>query len=135
MEWDRNELTKDQRRELETGMSYFRPFGNDIEAFRDAWETHRDDIRSEFIEQHPGRRPFGEWLFELIPQFGERRIIRENTIEREAWTQWGILHTNTIPPIQEPEHEYLSRHGLLTIDERLALEAADRKRLEGRENE
>lgn len=103
-------------------------------SYREAWDYYRDRIREPFIKANPGKRPYAEWVFELVPAYGERRIIRENTLDREAWTQWGILHTNTIPPIQEPERDYLERHGLLTADERIALEEADRKRLKGREN-
>jgi hypothetical protein len=59
------------------------------------------------------------WLFELVPQYGERRVIDPKFgAYRANWLTHGILHTDTEPPIQEPEAEYLKRHGLLTYAER-----------------
>ncbi len=100
--------------ELMTGLSYFHDehiVSN--EALRTVWESHRDQIRQLWRDEHgPGTRCFAEWLFEVIPRYGERPVLPgcQELIEyRSGWTRRGILHR----PGQQPEVEFLRRHGLL----------------------
>ena len=99
--------------QLLTGSGWFEDL--DADALRDAWELHRDEVRQKWAaENPPGTRCFAEHLFEIVPKFGERRII-DPRIEphRNNWLTMGILHTRTWPPIQEAEHEFLYRHGII----------------------
>jgi hypothetical protein len=107
-------LTPDLKRALLHGRAFVQQ--PTIEILRQAWQQHGDDLRAEWISQHPGTRPFAEWLFDLIPRYGERRIVdpRFRPEYRQAWLRYGILHTHTFPPNQEPEIDYLRRHQLLT---------------------
>lgn len=117
---DLTDLTRDQRMILERGDCYFDSLP--IETLQDLWEQHREGLRSEWIEARPGSRPFAEWLVDLIPQHGERRLTRFATgLDRQHWLRFGILHTDLTPPAQESEASYLDRHGLLSDQEREAL--------------
>ena len=111
-------LTDDEKRELETGMSYDNPFCGDVDLLAAAWESHRGKLLPAWIKQRPGTRPYAWWVCEGVPQFGERRVTaewsREHEQHRENWSRWGILHTNTVPPLQEPQRAYLERNQLLT---------------------
>ena len=96
-------------------------FFSDIETMRLAWEIHREEIRAEWRDAHPkGTRCYAEWLFEICPKYGERKttpyfekLCEETPSLREQLMSDGILHTDTIPEFQEPQSEFLRRHGLL----------------------
>ena len=110
------ELTQDIRRSLLHGRAFFEQ--PTIEVLRQAWEQHRDAIRFEWAENHePDTRCFAEWLFELVPEYGERRPtarwLANGDQHRASWTKFGILHLHTQPPSQESEGDYLRRNGLL----------------------
>jgi hypothetical protein len=94
----------------------------DQETMRAAWELHRDALREEWRNTNPpGTRCFAEWLFELVPTYGERRTTRfyePMRPYRENWLVQGILHTHLVPAAQESEAEYLDRHNLLSDTER-----------------
>ena len=119
--------------ELLTGLPFFVGDGasfRNLEDFRAAWEIHRDRLRAEWRNSRgPGRRCFAEWLLELIPQYGPRRTTRAYAEHCQQYEPprllWNILHTNTVPPWQEPERDYLDRHGLLDGKEREALREWD----------
>lgn len=119
----RTTLSDDLRRCLEKGYAFYTKYTKaELEA---AWREHGDTITKEWITVMPGTRPFAAWLFELVPQHGERRTTEHWTAEherhRQNWTTYGILHTLTIPALQEPEVDYLARHGLLRAQERRLL--------------
>jgi hypothetical protein len=91
------------------------------EDMRAAWDQHRDRLLAEWIKEKPCSRPFGWWKFEGVPRHGERPIICERfeAKYKPNWEKHGILHTNTVPPIQEPERDFLRRHGELAEEELL----------------
>src|SRR5947209_3445580 len=64
-------LTADQRYHLETGLHHFRGLGGDREQFEGAWEEYGEQLLAEWIERHPGTRPFAWWLVE----HGEERPL------------------------------------------------------------
>ena len=83
------------------------------ETLQAAWTMHRDHLREKWQnEEAPGTRCFGEWLYELTPKYGERRVTEgwseEHERHRAKHLIRGILHMTTIPPVQESEAEYLS---------------------------
>ena len=99
------------------GFAFISDFA-DTDEMQRAWQLHREEIRAKWAAENlPGTRCFAEWLFEIVPRFGERATTEfwtdEHERHRENWLLHGILHVHTIPPIQEPEAEYLARHGLL----------------------
>ena len=116
---DLAELTGEQERQLLHGRGFLVPSPfRSLEEMEPAWKLHRDTLREKWAAQHPpGTRCFSEWVFELVPQFGERQTTeyfrREHQQARHQFVIMGILHTNTWPPMQEAEHEYLYRHGVL----------------------
>jgi hypothetical protein len=115
-------LDLDVARELLTGGSYFHG-AQDLtdDDLRRAWNEHRGYLRRKWqTENGRGSRCFAEWLFEIVPKHGERRVLpgSEFLIEHRAnWAKRGILHTLLERPGQEPEIEFLRRHGLLTDSE------------------
>lgn len=90
----------------------------DLDLMCKAWRLHRDELRTKWTAtEPPGTRCFAEWCFELVPKYGERRTTKywnEHHEEfRDQHLKHGILHTHTIPAMQEPEHEYLRRHEII----------------------
>lgn len=119
---------------------------DDEEHRRQTWEKHRDAILAEWIELHPGTRPWAWWEYdrpddlrrrihlpdELLTQFQDTQGVR---LERDEaanpgkwyWTKdpphWGIPQPfGNGSDLFEAESDYLERHGLLTRAERRALE-------------
>ena len=99
-----------------------------VDDMREAWELVRDDVLPAFIRKYPGRRPFAWWIFDhgkerpLSRKFMKEIGITEEMLRfdkpknREA--RFGFVHTRMFNPatglhLQEPEEEYLDRHGLL----------------------
>jgi hypothetical protein len=111
---DMVELSPSQEYHLLHGNGFL-PFDFvDDEQMQDAWDTHREALMAKWFEEYPAdTRPFAWWLFEGVPDYGERPVILKNwnPAYRKNWSYHGILHTNTIPPIQEPEGEFLRRVG------------------------
>ncbi len=97
----------------------------DQDAMQQAWELHREELLSAWIAERPGTRPFAWWLFEGVPEHGERPILDEQFARlhvRDGWTKHGILHTSAFNPatgetVQEPERDFLARHGELTPED------------------
>lgn len=120
---DLSALESWQRRRLEVGDTFFpdQEFAT-MDDMRAAWELHGAAITEEWLRRHPGTRPYAAWLFDLIPQFGERLTTKHwHESYRASHLTDGVLHTNVRPPLQESEAEYLARHGLLTEAELAAI--------------
>src|SRR5580704_6790224 len=66
------ELNRHQRRELESGACIlpWLGFRGDAVAFNKAWRVHGREILEDFIERHPGRRPFAWWV-----EHGKERTV------------------------------------------------------------
>jgi hypothetical protein len=95
-----------------------------LDELRHGWRVCRDQVRAEWGRSHPGSRCFGEWLLDLIPEYGERRttvFYSRIAPHRRNWELYGVLHVDLVPPVLESQAEYLDRHGLLTDDERRVL--------------
>jgi hypothetical protein len=112
---------------LLSGRAYFlgrmdRPSFEELAAY---WREHRDELLREWHEkQPPGSRPFGSWLCELIPEYGERPIIDlPQDFEREGHELFGVLHLPDSMGVQMYEHQFLYHHGLIDEQEFLAAEA------------
>lgn len=63
---------------------------------REAWKAQKKAIMAEWLREHPGTRPWGWWEYEAVDvDLGD-----------------------------EPEKDFLERHGLLTVSEKRALKKA-----------
>jgi hypothetical protein len=115
-------LSRDMEHELLRGKPFiFTGIDTPLEELREAWAIHRGALLNEWLESNPpGTRPFAMYLFELVPKFGERKLTPagKDLVEyRDNWTMRGLLHTHLSPPAQEPECEYLFRHGVIDAAE------------------
>jgi hypothetical protein len=115
------ELSIDLERDLLYGFSCLVQEHEEA-TFEAAWQLHRDYIRAKWrAAKGPGGCPFAEWYFEIIPKFGERPTTKWWTPEHEEYRdnflKHGVLHTHTIPPFQQSEHEFLLDHGLIDEEE------------------
>jgi hypothetical protein len=130
------ELTFGQRFDLLTGTEMILGTGfSDTNDMRAAWELHRDSLRAEWASEHaPGTRCFAEWFFEIVPKCGERPTTKyftaKHAAHREAHLIRGIMHTNTLPEMQESEHRFLHRHGIIDDAEFQAAEGGYQEWLE-----
>jgi hypothetical protein len=127
---DLAELTRDQEYHLTRGSFFFDgiPDRADFEA---AWEEHGERLLAEWVEEHPGTRPFAWWLLD----HGEERPVTADGPNAAGWEaaaraeakrhRFGFLHTDFIPALQEPEEDYLRRLGLLSANEEAALAAGN----------
>jgi hypothetical protein len=117
---DFSELSYDEKRELFFGrpMIYGQGFQNE-DDMAVAWRQHRASLQAEWEENSlPGTRCFAEWKFCIVPEYGERKtteFFREKN--RQNLLRHEILHTSTIPMMQESEAEFLFRHGLVDAAE------------------
>jgi hypothetical protein len=114
------------RRDIEHGMPFIGDAG--FPAKQDmagAWEIVRDEVLRQFIQEHPGRRPFAWWLFDhrierpVVADWADDEFVER----RRQESRFGFLNTRIqsgpgMTELQEPEHLYLARHNLLTEDER-----------------
>ena len=95
---------------LITGLGF-----SDDDELADAWLTHGDRVMDLWLRHFPGRRAFGWWLVEA-PE--ERRLLPDlcpvTLANLDNWREHGILCSDCL---QEPEWDFLSRHGLLTREE------------------
>lgn len=119
------ELDEDLEYDLLHGHSLIQGtgFGKREAAFRQAWVIHGAGLLPAWIAEHPGTRPFGQWVCEIVPTHGPREFLRDPL----SWTakRFGIFHTNLwrVRPdgsrdhLQLPQEVYLARHGLLDDDE------------------
>ena len=113
---DLTTLSVDQKRDLLYGKPFIVHAGfQDEDEMRRAWEAHREALLEEWRDKRPpGTRPFSMHLFELVPKFGERRTTRHYKPAIGAdWLKHSILHSNTVPAMQESEPEYLLRNGVI----------------------
>jgi hypothetical protein len=115
------ELTDEIKRTLLNGTCYWDE--PSIDLLRDAWKQYGEEILEQWIIERPCSRPFGAWLFDIVPEHGER--LQTEALDRygsrEALLKYGILHTHCVPSFQEPEAVFLERHGLLTSEEVIML--------------
>ena len=99
-------MTSEVLRALRTGLTFFHPRPT-REILSQAWKESGDEILTAWIEEHPGTRPFGWWLFVGVPTYGERRPTeywRENhEPDRSNFLRYGILSTHCVPDMQESE--------------------------------
>ena len=118
-------LDPDQEYHLLHGQGLIVGFGDDIDGFTAAWDIHAARLTAEFIRDNPGRRPFGWWLLEhererpLNPKFPLPDCATQYREEAERHS-FGFLHSEVYAggqQLQEPEHVYLQRCGLLTAEE------------------
>jgi hypothetical protein len=92
------------------------------EEFDALWESHGEELTREWIEAHPGTRPFGWWL----ARGEERPVVAEGPVARSAKFAhtFGFFHEEAgfnRHGVQEPQASYLRRHGLLSAAEIRAL--------------
>ena len=95
-----------------------------------SWAVHGAVILPAWLERFPGYRPFA-WWFEVAPRHGERRILPGQEHDAEIWREgnrnrhFGLLHTETIPPIQESQTEFLERKKLFVRGEQARIESGE----------
>jgi hypothetical protein len=118
-------LSAEQERELLWGRPIIPGHGlGDVELLREAWRLHRARLLPAWIKEHPGTRPFAEWLCRIVPKYGERPSTDFGSRwpspvrHREGNMLNLIRHTHTVPRAQEPEVEFLARHNLLSPAEK-----------------
>src|SRR5262249_49076325 len=112
------ELEWNLRYELLHGRPMIYP-EHDLDTLTAAWVLHRVALLEEWIAEQPGTRLFAWYFFVGVPKYGERRVIdtRLTAEELNGWRVRGILHTDTIPPLQEPEVVYLHRNKVMSPEE------------------
>ncbi len=98
------------------GMLLGVPFADD-EAYRAAWDAHRDELMASYTRLHPGRRPRAWWSFEA-PE--PRRLADGSIFQSAGRMVRGIPRRKvTDPPVVfETELDYLRRLDLLTESEK-----------------
>src|SRR5262249_43497698 len=127
---DLAELSPFQRRHLEQGHPLVPGEGyGRREDFEAAWRLHGEGLLEEWIEAHPGTRPFAWWLLDhgkerpVVAPWATTEEVRRPRAEPG---RFHFLHTEVysgrrpdgrLQPLQEPEDEYLERLGLLGEDE------------------
>ncbi len=107
------ELTFHERRFLRFGFAIVRALLDDPAVLLGPWETHRQELLADWIEERPGTRPWGFYFFEAP---SPRRILERKSAPAGfidpplavAYHDWLRL---------ESEPAYLERHGLLTAAE------------------
>jgi hypothetical protein len=124
------EITPDVRLLLESGHQFFGVYAaGDIHVL---WDKFRDDVLPDYIEWHPGHRPWGWWEFDA-PE--PRRCVSGpgafafRNDDAPDWTKhlhFGMPAVHGGDDWDNPSHyesqaAYLDRLGLLTDDEREAL--------------
>jgi hypothetical protein len=96
------------------------------EVLRPMWQQHRDEIMAAWLEERPGRRPYGWWYGGDAPE--PRRVL-----QRGPATTCAIRHRGWgVEPLQpdikcavESQPTYLRRLHLLSPTEAARLTAAD----------
>lgn len=138
---NKNEYTPHHVATLERGHDHFELFGEcgseaALAAMAEAWELLGDCIMPQFVEANPGRRPWAWWRFDA-PEPRRQLLSSEQTGWRAIGdaTWFGRPHLYEVcdchdkregfPPLEsmyETEADYLARHGLLSDEEREALQ-------------
>ena len=120
-------LDGDQLSHLREGWFYFdgAGFGN-LDDLLEAWELHSDSLLAPFIEERPGRRPFGWW----VARGEERPIIAPRIspgfVAHLRSQSLGFLHCSVrcgrnLDPLQEPEPVALAKAREITDRELAAM--------------
>jgi hypothetical protein len=140
-------FTRWHRYELETGIGWpFLPqdqcFHGDREAIEAAWNELRVPFMRQWIAEHPGSRPWAWWEFDAperrqcvndVHPFDRPDRWRETDrlccaeIQRRTYSLWygcpALLGPGDFDCRFESQPDYLDRLGLLTAQERAAIEA------------
>lgn len=110
------QLDDDLRYDLEFGWSFFEGYPN-WESMRNDWLKFGDEITQQWIQRHPGSRPFGWWVF---THGKERPVVLEghrNLADRlRAGARFSFLDTSIVmggATLQETQSDYLAQNGLL----------------------
>jgi len=125
--------------------------GRTPDQLREKWQEHRDVLLRAFVEQHPGRRPWGWWRYDATEPRrvlsgaaaaeengaaagASRRGARASASRDDEFWKW---HHGVPWPLADAETQahYLSRLGLLTPAEIRALGRRPRARDEDEEEE
>jgi len=94
------------------------------------WRQHRAALLAEFVDEHPGRRPWAWWAFDA-PRLGLRRIVgggscRAGNAVGCAWGLPLVLDADPgHPPLVESEAAYLKRLRLLLPGELRRIKASE----------
>ncbi|MCK4537383.1 MAG: hypothetical protein KAV42_01160 [Candidatus Krumholzibacteria bacterium] len=110
-------------RDLMTGGKI--PFDNNDHLI-EMWRKYRDRVIAEHTADRPGTRPWAFWRYDAEEP---RRLQSGDEIEIEGnWRhQYGWPAAGRIAEIKfETQAQYLDRLELLSVDERKALETAER---------
>jgi hypothetical protein len=100
--------------------------GGAPEVLRPTWEQHRNKIMAAWLEECPGRRPYGWWYGGDAPE--PRRVLQRApattcAVRRRAW---GVAPLQPDIAITiESQATYLKRLDLLAPDEAARLTASD----------
>ena len=108
-------------------------FFDDGERIRLAWEQHRPALMSEWIQQHPGTRPWAWWKFDDDIPDPRQRIGGKGQTMPEKYPAYAPSYDKGIPsswaeidpgdpPLYESESAFLLRHGLLSTAEKRHIE-------------
>jgi hypothetical protein len=101
------------------------PWGSLKRLKREEWEEYEAEIMPGWIEDHPGTRPRGWWLFDTVG--GRQKIIDgvgvDQPIKNKPWLEvLGILKDGPADELFESQASYLARKFLIGDDEAQALE-------------
>lgn len=125
----RTAYTEQQRAILRNGRDYF----GDLPDPAAAWDALRDEILPAFIAEHPGRRPWAWWLFDMPPKSRRERIDgethphdrRTGYVDPERRLHFGKpsrIQEADRHAIYESQEAFLRRHRLLSDAEKSALD-------------
>jgi hypothetical protein len=109
------------------------PISGDFAALAKVWAQHADEIMGAWLVEAPGYRPFAWWAV-VAPE--PRRVVRgaallkpPGPIDARWWrSRSGVPRFIAVRPrgaalpLLEAEPAYLDRLGLLSVDERRALD-------------
>ena len=96
------------------------------QALREVWDDIAGALTAEFIESHPGTRPWGFWEFEARSTrkiLGGAGVIASEHYNYGPNSHFGIPFLVDVrssdPPVVESEAMYLKRCRRLTANEKL----------------
>ena len=134
-------VTDNVRRYLETGVTNERDIevyllSGNTDQLAARWNSQKEVILSEWIENYPGSRPWAWWMFDA--QEGRKRTGGKGQAINEKYPAWveyldkGIPASwhwidRTDPPTFESQAAYLDRYGLLKQAEKKKLKVSDYK--------
>lgn len=129
---DFQELTPDQKRHLLKGRAFFNDGFKDLESFSLAWSIHGPGLLPEFIEKHPGSRPFAWWICDHkkeLPPIATWATPEHLEMHRGFQpNHFGFLYGNAFGGgewMLQLEQDYLYENGLMTPEEIEMYEAGE----------